>query len=200
MKVETRQPRTTAVAQAAALAMIGGTPLFAAPLALAQQASLERVEITGSAVRRVDAETALPVTVLKVDELRQQGFTTVEDIVNTLSGNQTLATTSQAVGAITGGSTFANLRGLGSNKTLVLLNGRRIANAATGGGGGDSSAPDLNTIPLAAIDRIEVLRDGASSLYGTDAIGGVINFITKKDFQGARSIAPRPNSRGSRRR
>jgi iron complex outermembrane receptor protein len=141
------------------------------------------VEITGSAVRRVDAETALPVTVLKVQELRQQGFTTVEDVVNTLSGNQSLVGTGAAVGAVTGGGAFANMRGLGANKTLILLNGRRIANQAIGGAG-DSSAPDLNTIPLGAIDRIEVLRDGASSLYGTDAIGGVINFITKKDYTG----------------
>ena len=182
MKVVSRNFKATAVARAATVAVLGGTGALAA---FAQQASLDRVEITGSAVRRVDAETALPVTVLKVEELRQQGMTTVEDIVNTLAGNQTLANTSQAVGGITGGAAFANLRGLGSNKTLVLLNGRRIANAATSGGGGDSSAPDLNTIPLAAIDRIEVLRDGASSLYGTDAIGGVINFITKKDFNGA---------------
>jgi iron complex outermembrane receptor protein len=157
--------------------------LVASQETLAQQTSLERVEITGSAVRRVDAETALPVTVLKVDELKQQGFTTVQDIVNTISGNQSTIGTSAAIGGITGGAAFADLRGLGRNKTLVLLNGRRIANQAIGGSG-DSSAPDLNTIPLGAIERIEVLRDGASSLYGTDAIGGVINFITKKDYQG----------------
>ncbi|MEP6504343.1 MAG: TonB-dependent receptor, partial [Betaproteobacteria bacterium] len=70
-------------------------------------------------------------------------------------------------------------RGLGANKTLVLLNGRRIANSAF-----NSSAPDLNTIPFAAIERVEILRDGASALYGTDAIAGVINFITRKDYRG----------------
>ncbi|MCP5286137.1 MAG: TonB-dependent receptor plug domain-containing protein [Burkholderiaceae bacterium] len=71
------------------------------------------------------------------------------------------------------------MRGVGRNKTLVLLNGRRVANNAI-----DGSAPDLNMIPFAALERVEVLRDGASSLYGTDAIGGVINFITKRDFAG----------------
>ncbi|MEJ6020927.1 TonB-dependent receptor [Ramlibacter sp. PS4R-6] len=174
--------RRSAVARAALAALCGAGSLLAAHA----QSTLERVEITGSAVRRVDAETALPVTVMKVEELRQQGFTTVEDIMQTLPGNQTSQGTAGSVGASTGGGVFANLRGLGANKTLVLLNGRRIVNQAVGGvgGGGDSSAPDLNTIPLAAIERIEVLRDGASSLYGTDAIGGVINFITKKDFQG----------------
>jgi iron complex outermembrane receptor protein len=156
--------------------------------AVAQTQSLERVEITGSAIRRVEAETALPVTVLKADDLRQQGFTTTQDIVNTLAVNQSFVGTSQAVGQITGGAAFANLRGLGANKTLVLLNGRRIANQAIGQAG-DSSAPDLNSIPISAIDRIEVLRDGASALYGTDAIGGVINFITKKDYVGAEASA-----------
>ena len=183
MKTEPQRFNRTVVSRAAISALWGTAALAASQATLAQN-SLERVEITGSAVRRVDAETALPVTVLRVDDLKQQGFTTVQDIVNTISGNQSLTGTSQAVGAVTGGAAFANLRGLGRNKTLVLLNGRRIANQAIGGAG-DSSAPDLNTIPLGAIDRIEVLRDGASSLYGTDAIGGVINFITKKDFTGA---------------
>jgi iron complex outermembrane recepter protein len=189
MRTDTHRFRKTAVARALITTLCGTGAMMASQVTLAQSStSLQRVEITGSAIKRVDAETALPVTVIKVEELRQQGYTTVEDIMNTISGNQTLLGTSQAVGGITGGAAFANLRGLGANKTLVLLNGRRIANQAIGGSG-DSSAPDLNTIPLAAIDRIEVLRDGASSLYGTDAIGGVINFITKKDYKGVEVTA-----------
>ncbi|MGZ5194885.1 MAG: TonB-dependent receptor [Ramlibacter sp.] len=184
MRTDTHRFRKTAVARALITALCGTGAMMTAQVTLAQTStSLQRVEITGSAIKRVDAETALPVTVIKVEELKQQGFTTVESIMNTISGNQTTIGTSAAIGGITGGAAFANLRGLGQNKTLVLLNGRRIANQAIGGAG-DSSAPDLNTIPLAAIDRIEVLRDGASSLYGTDAIGGVINFITKKDYKG----------------
>jgi iron complex outermembrane recepter protein len=170
----------------AALLVVGGLAALAALPALAQET--QRVEITGSAIKRIDAETALPVTVLKVDDLKQQGFTSVEQIINTISGNQSTLGTAGAVGGITGGAAFANLRGLGRNKTLVLLNGRRIANQAIGGAG-DSSAPDLNTIPLSALERIEVLRDGASSLYGTDAIGGVINFITKRNYSGAEASA-----------
>jgi iron complex outermembrane receptor protein len=190
MNTETTRFKKTVVVRALLTAFCGTATMMVATTVSAQTAAtgLQRVEITGSAIKRVDAETALPVTVLKVDELRQQGYTTVEDIMNTISGNQTQTGTSQAVGAITGGAAFANLRGLGANKTLVLLNGRRIANQAIGGAG-DSSAPDLNTIPLAAIDRIEILRDGASSLYGTDAIGGVINFITKKDYKGVELTA-----------
>ena len=111
--------------------------------------------------------------------MKKEGFTTVEQIVATLSSSQATTGTSQSVGLGTGGASFANLRGLGQNKTLVLLNGRRLANNAI-----DSSAPDLNMIPFAALERVEVLRDGASALYGTDAIAGVINFITRKDYTG----------------
>jgi iron complex outermembrane receptor protein len=186
MRTATQRFRKTFVVRALLTACCGTASMIVVQPAFAQassQPSLQRVEITGSAIKRVEAETALPVTVLKVEDLKKQGFTTVQDIVNTISANQSTIGTSGAVGAVTGGAAFANFRGLGANKTLVLLNGRRIANQAIGGAG-DSSAPDLNTIPLAAIERIEVLRDGASSLYGTDAIGGVINFITKKDYTG----------------
>lgn len=154
---------------------------FAANAALAQEVTgpVQRVEITGSAIKRIDAETAVPVTVLKMDDLKKQGVTTIEQVMNNLAISQSQQGTSQVVGLGTGGASFADLRGIGSNKTLVLLNGRRLANNAF-----DSSAPDLNMIPFAALDHVEVLRDGASSLYGSDAVGGVINFITKKDFQG----------------
>ena len=154
-----------------------GSGIAAMP-AMAQQ-TLERVEITGSAIKRIDAETAVPVTVLKADDLKKQGVTSIEQIVANVSAMQVQQGTSQVVGLGTGGAAFADLRGLGANKTLVLLNGRRVANNAF-----DSSAPDLNMIPFAALDRVEVLRDGASALYGSDAVGGVINFITRKDFTG----------------
>lgn len=144
-----------------------------------QTVQLQRVEVTGSAIKRIDAETAVPVTVIKFDDLKKQGVTTVEQALASISGSQTTQGTSQAVGLGTGGAAFADLRGLGSNKTLVLLNGRRIANNTV-----DGASTDLNMIPFAAIERIEVLRDGASALYGTDAIGGVINFITRRDFTG----------------
>lgn len=144
-----------------------------------QQAPIARVEITGSAIKRIDAETAVPVTVMRAEDLKREGITTIEQVMANLSVSQAQQTSSQAVGSSTGGASFADLRGIGANKTLVLLNGRRLANNAY-----DSSAPDLNMIPFAALERVEVLRDGASSLYGSDAVGGVINFITKKNFQG----------------
>lgn len=163
----------------AAIAALGliASSAFAQAQEGAQQ--LERVEVTGSAIKRIDAETAVPVTIIKMADLKAQGVTSIEQIMSSLSAVQLNQGTSQQVGAGTGGAAFADLRGIGANKTLVLLNGRRIANNAI-----DGSAPDLNMIPFAALQRVEVLRDGASSLYGTDAIGGVINFITNRDYQG----------------
>jgi iron complex outermembrane receptor protein len=161
-------------------AVVAGLGL--ATQALAQQADsapMQRVEITGSAIKRIDAETSVPVTIIKMDDLKKQGVTTIEQVLSNLSVMQATQGTSQVVGLGTGGASFADLRGIGANKTLVLLNHRRLANNAF-----DSSAPDLNMIPFAALDHVEVLRDGASALYGSDAVGGVINFITKKDFQG----------------
>ena len=138
---------------------------------------LQRVEVTGSAIRRVDAETAVPITILRAEQLRNEGVTTTAELMQRVTGNQSIQNSAGSVGSATGGASFADMRGIGANKTLVLLNGRRLGNNAI-----DGSAVDLNTIPFAAIDRVEVLRDGASALYGTDAIGGVINFITKKSL------------------
>lgn len=143
---------------------------------------LARIEVTGSAIRRVDAETAVPVSVLRVDELRSQGVTTTEQLISRIASNQSSVNGSRSVGSTSGGASFADLRGIGPNKTLVLLNGRRLSNNAVGNSNG--SGVDLNTIPFAALERVEVLRDGASALYGTDAIGGVINFITRKSVTG----------------
>lgn len=165
---------------AVSLAVAATMAAASLPTLAQEQSQLERVVVTGSAIKRLDAETAVPVTVVKMADLKAQGITSVEQVMATLSSSQMQVGTAQVVGSGTGGASFANMRGIGENKTLVLLNGRRIANNAL-----DSSAPDLNTIPFAAIERIEVLRDGASSLYGTDAVGGVINFILKRDMQGA---------------
>ncbi|KQW45610.1 MULTISPECIES: TonB-dependent receptor [unclassified Roseateles] len=165
---------------AAALACLAAAtqPAFA-------QQTLERVEITGSAIRRsVNDEGALPITVVKVDDLRQQGVTSVEGIMELLSASQSSTPGTNSIGSSTGGAAYANLRGLGSNKTLVLLNGRRMTSFAF-----DANAVDLNSIPFAVIERVEVLRDGASAVYGTDAIGGVINFITKSNFRGGQIVA-----------
>ncbi|MCX7219045.1 MAG: TonB-dependent receptor [Burkholderiales bacterium] len=155
--------------------VIGGAAL--APTAFAQDAP-QRVEITGSSIKRVAAETALPVTIMKKADIERTGATTAQDLVNLIPSNfggQVLANNVGQVGA----PSTANLRGIGQNYTLVLLNGRRVSNYALG-----NNPVDLNSIPLSAIERVEVLRDGASALYGADAIAGVINFILRTDYQG----------------
>jgi len=157
----------------------------------------ERVEIVGSRVPRVDAETALPVQVIRRDEIERSGALGAEQLLERISAN--FGGHPEALGlgdADTPGFSGASLRGLGAAETLVLLNGRRLANYAftstTGPG------VDLHVIPLAAIERVEVLKDGASALYGSDAIGGVINFVTRNDYAGGEAglALSRPEAHG----
>ncbi|MCV2422280.1 TonB-dependent receptor [Paucibacter sp. DJ2R-2] len=184
------QPRAftpTPVLRATALAALMATAGLASKLAHAQEApsTLNRVEVTGSAIKRLESETALPVQVITRADIVKAGITTAAELVASLSAASNSLTDGVSIG--TGGFkdqmgfNSANLRGLGTSSTLVLLNGRRMANFASPG---DDSGVDLNTIPMAAIQRVEVLLDGASAIYGTDAIGGVVNFITRKDYQG----------------
>ncbi|MEN3113267.1 TonB-dependent receptor [Uliginosibacterium paludis] len=145
-------------------------------------AKLERVEVVGSNIKRAAAKQATQIEVHNTEEFTKQGLTTTQDVVNTLASNQSDIVAARTVGSDQGGAAFANLRGLGSQYTLVLIDGRRAANQPAGQSG---YAVDLNAIPLEAIERVEVLKEGAAAIYGTDAIGGVINFITKKSYQGA---------------
>lgn len=148
--------------------------------------TLDRINVTGSRIKRTDAEAALPVTVIQKEQIDAQGITSAEQLLQFLNvasnGPDSLAANSGIAPPGTRGNngvSGANLRGQGADATLVLLNGRRVASHGLAG-----QVVDLNSIPFAAIDRVEVLRDGASAVYGTDAIGGVINFITRNDFQG----------------
>ena len=153
----------------------------------AQTGTPQRVEITGSSIKRLQVEGALPVQTVTREEIERLGIVSAEQLVMRLTANGNGADNlSSNVGIQLGttdrnnnGNSSANLRGLGSNSTLVLLNGRRVpAHGAKG------NSVDLNFIPLAAIERVEVLKDGASAIYGTDAIGGVINFILRRDYTG----------------
>lgn len=159
----------------------GGTLTVGVMPAVAQQ-QLDRVEVTGSSIKRVDAEGALPVQVVTREEIARSGATSVEQLMQTITAVSTSGAISTTLGAglSTYGRSEVSLRGLSSERTLVLVNGRRVAAFAGGGG----AAVNVSAIPLAAIERIEVLKDGASSVYGSDAIGGVINFILSKDYQG----------------
>ena len=156
------------------------------PAALAQTAdetatpAMQRVEVTGSSIKRLVSETATPLSIFRAEDFARQGLSTAQEVLSKIPSNASSMGSGNAVGGNTsglptGGQASADLRGLGGDKTLVLLNGRRIANHPY-----DGASVDLNIIPIAALERVEVLRDGASAIYGTDAIGGVINFITRR--------------------
>jgi iron complex outermembrane receptor protein len=155
----------------------------------------QRVEITGSSIKRVDAESSLPVQTLSHEDIAQLGVTSTEELLQHVTANSAVGanTTAEGAGASTYGEANASLRGLGASRTLVLVNGHRLANFAT-----DGTAVDINSIPLAAVDHVEVLKDGASGLYGSDAVAGVINFILRKDFKGVELSAyyGKPTSAG----
>src|SRR5471030_3416218 len=157
-----------------------------APLAQAQTTDqpMQRVEVTGSSIKRLVSETANPLTVFKSDDFIKQGLTTAQEVLDRIPSNSSSFSSGNVVGGNssglpTGGQASADLRGLGGDKTLVLLKDRKIANHPY-----DGASVDLNIIPVSALERVEVLRDGASAIYGTDAIGGVINFITKRSVKG----------------
>jgi iron complex outermembrane receptor protein len=150
------------------------------PAASASDTELVEIVVTGSLIKRPAAETAEAITILKTDALKDQGIVTVEQALNTLTSAAPSVNIAANVGSFSGGGSYANLRHLGNGSTLVLLDGQRMANNAFNG-----NAVDLSGIPFSAIGSVEVLREGASALYGSDAIAGVINFITKKNYQGA---------------
>lgn len=150
----------------------------------ADAAELDAVFVTGSRIKRIDGETALPIEIITREDIVERGVTTAAEMVKTLTANTAPLSDGASITDGTSGQrgfNGANLRGIGVSSTLILLNGRRLANFASPG---DEAGVDLNNIPAGAIERVEVLKDGASALYGSDAIGGVINFITRTDYQG----------------
>ena len=138
----------------------------------------EEITVTGTLLKRIELEPATPISVLKDDYLKNAGKINAEQVVGYI--NQIAMDTASAGGLATGGSgVFANLRGLGDQRTVVLLDGKRMVSNPY-----SDLGVDLNSLPLALLDHVEVLANGASAIYGSDAIAGVINFITKKDFEG----------------
>ena len=175
--------RLTPAATAARL--LFATGLVTLQLAALAQEAAQRVEITGSSIKRIDGETALPVQVIDRKAIERSGVINVEQLLQSVTAMASSGglTTASASGAATGGISAISLRGLTSLRTLVLINGRRIAPYGIGFTG-DSVSVDVNSIPLAAIDRVEILKDGASAVYGSDAVAGVVNFILRSDFRG----------------
>lgn len=143
---------------------------------------LERVVIVGSNLKRIDAEGPSPIQVYKRADIEATGATTLVDALFTMSST-TGGFDGSDSNSFAPGAAAVSLRGMGEKNVLVLLNGRRLANYGFAQGT-DSTFVDLNSLPLSAIDEIQVLRDGASAIYGSDAVAGVINFVTRRDFKG----------------
>jgi iron complex outermembrane receptor protein len=152
--------------------------------AVAQETSgttnLDRISVTGSRIRQVDVETAQPVLTISRQDIQNQGFSSVADILQNISaaGSPSFSRASPLTSNQEAGGQYIDLRNLGPQRTLVLVNGKRLGISPDG-------FQDVSTIPTVIVERIDVLKDGASSIYGSDAMAGVINIITRKNFDGA---------------
>ncbi|MEI7036728.1 TonB-dependent receptor [Fulvimonas yonginensis] len=153
-----------------------------------QAQQLQTITVTGSAIPRIDVETPSPVTVITAAQIERSGLKTVSDVVRAISADNSGSIPTAFTAGFAAGSAGVALRGLTVNSTLVLIDGRRSTNYPLADDG-QRTFVDLNTIPVNAIERIDVLKDGASSLYGADAIAGVVNIILKHDYKGLEGTA-----------
>ncbi len=148
---------------------------------------IQKVEVTGSNLKHIEAEGPSAVVVVRRIDIERSGAGTVVELLGKMTG-VTGAFDGTNSNSFSQGAAAVSLRGLGEKNTLVLLNGRRIANYGYAQNT-DSTFVDLNSIPLSALERVEVLRDGASAIYGSDAVAGVINFITRRNYEGIEASA-----------
>ena len=192
--------RTDLVAQAVRLALATGMAGLAAFVPTYAQDSndvavQEKVVVTGTRIKRSEYEGALPITVITREDIDASGELSVAELLRTQTFNTFGSPKQQSGSENIGGSVNAiSMRGLGPNYTLVLVNGRRIAAGPMAG----TAMQNLSMIPLAAVERVEVLRDGASAIYGTDALAGVINIVLRRDYSGINLsyMAGRPTQSG----
>ncbi|WP_295931083.1 TonB-dependent receptor [uncultured Xanthomonas sp.] len=184
MNIPTQRRATRRTLLCASVAGVLAT--LAGPAALAQEAAtnLDRITVTGSNIPRTDTETPSPVQVVTRQEIDRTGKTSLAEYLQTLTADGAGSIPKTFGNGFAGGGAGISLRGLGAGSTLVLLNGRRMATYGLADDG-QKVFTDLSTIPLDAVERVEVLKDGASAIYGSDAIAGVVNIILRSDFQGA---------------
>jgi len=174
----------------------GGAAVIAAMPAMAQQAadpSVQRVVVTGSLISRADKETPSPVQVLTSEDLAKTGMTSIAEVLSNLTANGQGALSAGFGGAFANGGAGVSLRGMTVGLTLVLIDGHRMAPYPLSDDG-QRQFVDISSIPFDAVERVEVLKDGASSLYGSDAVSGVVNIILKKQFNGTNIKADGGNS------
>src|SRR5258706_8499954 len=174
-----------AIARAIGIGAALASAAFSAWAQQEQPTKGERIEVTGSNIKRVEGETALPVTVITREEIDKSGATNAVELLQLVASNNSFgnATYTSTIGATTFSANTASLRGLTGGRTLILINGKRV-NGFAGEINGVQGV-NLSVIPFAAIERVEILKDGASAVYGSDAIAGVINFIVRTDYRGA---------------
>ena len=159
------------------------TPPAGTPPAPSAEKTLKLVEVTGSRIKRIDAETASPVQVITREQIERSGAQSITQLLTHLPASNAGNFNSNAVASFTPGAGGVSLRGLGAQATLVLINGRRMAPYGFASGG-QQTFFDINSIPIEVVERIETLLDGASAIYGSDAIAGVVNVILRKNYQG----------------
>jgi outer membrane receptor protein involved in Fe transport len=182
-----------AMALAAPVAVAQSAADAAAPVASEEAVRLDAVNVTGSNLRGIDLQEAQPVIVIDAEDIKAFGATNVGDLLKQVSetgggtGNFSTANSGALQADAPAGTAGASLRGLGTSSTLTLVNGRRVA--ASSFANGSENFVDINAIPMAAIERVEILTTGASAIYGADAVAGVINLILKRDFEGVRLSA-----------
>jgi iron complex outermembrane recepter protein len=159
---------------------LGGVALVAGGTAVAQDI---RVNVTGTNIKRVDSETSAPIETITREDIQASGLQTIQDVVRQITANNNGSISPSFTNGFSASGSGVSLRGLGPNNTLVLLNGRRMANFGLADDG-HASYVDLSQIPFDAVERIEVLKDGASAIYGSDAVAGVVNVILRQQFTG----------------
>ena len=182
------QGRELRLAQAGSGTLATGSPRLdtTASAGGAEAAPVDEVIVTGSMIKRINGETALPVEVLRRDDIARTGAANAEELFRQIAAASSAGSSvaSQSTGFAQAGIATISLRGLGSSRTLVLINGQRSAVYGGSSQGAAGNSVDIGAIPVAAIERVEILRDGASAVYGSDAIAGVVNFILRSNFQG----------------
>ena len=179
------KPKHTLVALAAISLL---SPAFAQTTAA--PAETQRVEVTGSLIKRIDRTTPSVVQSITREEIRGSGYATVSELLRANGAVDTGSVSDGAASGFVGGLSTISLRGLGSQSTLILINGRRVAPVgAVDINFGRGSLVSVNTIPKGAIERVDILKDGASAMYGSDAMAGVVNYVLRKDYQGVEGTA-----------
>ncbi len=189
-----RKTLSTAIRLACSGAVVTGLALSGMASAEEEAVKLEKEEVTGSHIKQIDIEGASPIAVISREEIEMSGLSTVADVLRQTPFN-TFGSFRELSGTTWQSQAQVDLRGLGAGRTLVLIDGRRLPASPVSG----NEAVDLNILPLAAVERVEILKDSASAVYGSEAIGGVVNIILRKDYEGAElsALVERPSLDGA---